>query len=138
MRGQMTLVLKNDIAEVGRLAGAVESFGRGHRLSGGVVHDARLALEEAVVNIIRHGHGAGRARRITVHMSVQRSELVLEVSDSGRPFNPLDLPPPDLNIPVEQRRTGGLGVYLVRKVMDSASYTRVKETNVLTMKKRIE
>ena len=64
-------------------------------------------------------------------------EIVLEVRDDGKPFNPLDAPPPDLNKPPEERKEGGFGIFLARKFMDSVEYARDGGENVLTMRKLI-
>jgi anti-sigma regulatory factor (Ser/Thr protein kinase) len=136
MRRQRTLSLRNDLAELQRLADAVREFGEGNRLPAEAVYDARLALEEAVVNIITHGYDDRRRHRITVRLSLRRGEMVLEVEDDGKPFNPLSLPPPDTMRPLDQRTPGGFGVHLVRSVVDSLEYRREGGKNILVMKKR--
>ena len=64
-------------------------------------------------------------------------ELVLEISDDGKPFDPTQAPPPKLNAALEERRIGGLGVYLVRTMMDEIAYRRSDGRNHLVMRKRL-
>jgi anti-sigma regulatory factor (Ser/Thr protein kinase) len=119
------------------LARQIAAFGKRHRLSDDLLHDARLALEEIVVNVIRYAYEDASEHEITVRMVISEGKLVLEVRDDGKPFNPLDVPPPDLTKPPEERREGGLGIFLARKFMDSVEYARVGVENVLTMRKKL-
>ena len=65
------------------------------------------------------------------------AEVTLEFRDDGRPFDPLAAPPPDLRSPMEHRSTGGLGIHLLRSLVDAAEYVRLGSENVLTLKKRL-
>jgi sigma-B regulation protein RsbU (phosphoserine phosphatase) len=136
-RGKAAIKIKNRIDSISALAGEIASFGERRRLPDDVLHDVRLALEEVVVNVIHYAYEDEREHEITVRMSVKEREVVLEVRDDGKPFNPLDVPPPDLDKPPEERGAGGLGIFLARKFMDSVEYRRVGGENVLVMKKKI-
>ena len=70
-------------------------------------------------------------------MSLVDNELVVKVEDDGREFNPLELPEPDLEQKLEERPIGGLGIHLVRNLMDELDYKRTHNKNILTMKKKI-
>lgn len=63
--------------------------------------------------------------------------MTAEVEDDGRPFNPLEAPEPDLAAPVEERKVGGLGIHLIRNMMDHLEYRRLQGTNLLVMKKKV-
>jgi anti-sigma regulatory factor (Ser/Thr protein kinase) len=73
-----------------------------------------------------------------VRADLTDGELVIEVEDDGRPFNPLQIPPPDMDRPLEQRSVGGLGLHLVRELTSSIEYTRREEKNHLVMRKKTE
>ena len=78
-----------------------------------------------------------RDRRLVAHLAASRDELTTEVTDPGRAFNPLDVAAPDLTAPLAERSLGGLGIHLVRSLMDSVEYRRENGKNVLTLRKRI-
>jgi len=129
------LVLKNDAAELVRLAAEVTLFGEEAGLGEEAVHDLRLALEEAVSNIVRYAYRDRDEHLVRVRLAREGRGLSVEVADDGVPFNPLCVPPPDISRPLGEREPGGMGIYLVRHSMDSIEYRRDGETNLLTMTK---
>lgn len=92
----------------------------------------RLSVEEAVSNVVNYAyiHGEGW---IEVGTSRDGNLLVITLKDSGKPFDPLGKPDPDLSLPAEQREIGGLGIFLCKKMMDSIGYEYSDGCNVLTM-----
>ena len=85
-----------------------------------------LAVDEAVTNVILHGYG-GRGGPVEIEVSGRPGELVIRLRDHARPFDPTSMPAPDLTGPAEERRPGGLGVHLIRQVMDQLIYRRPEE-----------
>jgi serine/threonine-protein kinase RsbW len=98
------------------------------------VHDLNLALEEILNNIISYAYTDSREHEIKVRLSAQPGEIRAEVEDDGQPFNPLEAPEPDTAKSLEERTIGGLGIHLVRKLMDDIEYKRQGERNFLSMK----
>ena len=96
-----------------------------------------IALEEIFMNVVMHGSPAGRQGRVEVRLALVDNNLTLAVEDDGPPFDPLTVPDPDTQAPVEERRVGGLGVYFVRQMMDAVSYRRVGPRNELRMTKHV-
>ena len=131
-----TIQLVNELAELGRLAAAVAQLAADWQLPPPLPHDLDLALEEVVCNIIRYGHPPGERHTITVSFERSQAELTVRVEDSGAAFDPLARPAPDIEQPLENRPVGGLGIYLVRQVMDEVHYQRLDKRNILTLKKR--
>lgn len=129
------IVLKNDAADLQLLSAEVEAFGAAQRLGDGIVHDLRLALEELFTNIIRHAYRDPAAHSIRVRLERETDGVRVEVRDDGVPFNPLDALPPDIALPLEDRKAGGMGIHLVRHSMDSIEYRREGEMNILAMTK---
>jgi serine/threonine-protein kinase RsbW len=127
--------IKNEISEIRKLAEAIIAFGEENHLSAQVIFDAHLALEEVVINIISYGFDDENEHQIFVNFDLAGRELILEVQDEAPPFNPLEVPMPDLKTPVEEREIGGLGIYLVRQIMDKVEYRRENDRNILIMKK---
>lgn len=129
--------LKNDLPEICRLKNFIETFGGKHCLSKKMVCALLLALEEIVSNIIRHGGGETQKHRISISIGMENNTVAMEVQDDTRPFNLLEAPAPDLDIPLAERNIGGLGIHLVRSVMDEVDYVYKKGKNVISMKKHI-
>jgi anti-sigma regulatory factor (Ser/Thr protein kinase) len=131
------LRLKSRLSELERLVGAITQLGTAHDLPDKVVSDLNLALEEVITNIIRHGYEGREDREVTIVCDVAAEAVAVTVEDDGVPFNPLQLPDPDLTIPLEERQVGGLGVYLVRQLMDEVDYRAEGGRNILRLTKRI-
>jgi len=93
-----------------------------------------LALEEIFMNVVMHGSEPDRTPWVEVCLDGGAAESVtMTVEDDGPQFDPLSLPPPDLSAGLDQRPVGGLGVFLVRQMMDTVSYQRVGARNQLRM-----
>jgi anti-sigma regulatory factor (Ser/Thr protein kinase) len=135
--GELTVRLANRLEEIGRLAAAVEAFGAAHQIPDGVVFAFNLSLDEVVTNIISYAFTDVQEHAIDVRLWLVGNVLQAEVIDSGRPFNPIDVPAPDLEAPIEERRIGGLGVHIVREMMDSLEYAREGGRNILRLSKRV-
>ncbi len=128
-------VINNSIEQIEMLASELLKFGKDNSLGDDVMFNIHLAMEEVISNIILYGFNDKREHEIFVRLELDRNFIIVEVKDDGRPFNPLDLPKPDLNKPIEEKPIGGLGVYLVRALMDGVEYTRDGDHNILKMKK---
>jgi serine phosphatase RsbU (regulator of sigma subunit)/anti-sigma regulatory factor (Ser/Thr protein kinase) len=135
---EMRVTIKNRLPEIARLSERLDEFAAGHQLTSSVLHDLNLALEEAVTNIISHGYSDNREHEILVRIRVESEEIIAELKDDARPFNPLTAPEADVTKPVDERKVGGLGIHLMRKLMDRIEYQRLEDGNLLIMKKNIE
>jgi len=131
------LRLPNDLGAMTRLPEAVERFAAANRLSDAVANAISVAVDEAVSNAINHGFPAGGRGEIAVRLSWRPGGVMVEVEDDGVPFDPLRAPPPDLTLALEDRPIGGLGVHLIRNLMDEVSYARVAGRNLLKMAKNV-
>ncbi|MEQ1693712.1 MAG: ATP-binding protein [Gemmatimonas sp.] len=120
--------------EVGRVASAFADFAEVHALPALVRRSMLVALDELVMNAVTHGASAGGAGvRVTVEGTLEPDRLVVTVCDSGRPFDPLALASPDTTLSVEDRTLGGLGIYLVRQMMDEVRYSRRGDQNEVVL-----
>ena len=131
----MEIVLTSELSELGRLAEAVADFGRRHVLPAPAMAPMALALDELVTNAIVHGYGGGGT--VVVRLWVSGEWLEAEVIDEGPAFDPFSAPPPDLDAPLEEREIGGLGVHLVRTLLDRVGYLRDGSTNRVQLAKRV-
>jgi sigma-B regulation protein RsbU (phosphoserine phosphatase) len=135
MSDALDIKLGNRLAELDGVTEKVMDFGRRHGLATRVVHDLTLALEEVLSNVIKHGYPEGGDHEISLRVRVEPGQVRAEIEDDGRPFNPLEAPEPDTTKPLEERAVGGLGIHLVRKLMDALEYRRQGGKNLLTIRK---
>lgn len=134
----VTITLHNDLAELERLAETVEMFGDAAGLAPRLVYSLNLALDELVTNVVSYGYDSADAQGcITLDLTVDNGRLTAVLRDDGRPFNPLDRGPPDVDSPLEDRRIGGLGVHFVRTLMDEVRYERLDGRNCLVLAKTL-
>lgn len=132
------LILSNDLSEIPRLAEAVEAFVEPFAPGMKDVLAIQLALEEAVTNIIEHGYQADPAgtRRFTVELAVpEAGRIRMVITDDAPAYDPLARPPVNLDLPIEDRPIGGLGVHLVKNLMQLAFYERDADKNILTLER---
>ena len=97
----------------------------------------QLAVDEAVTNIMQHGYDSGHGGMIELNWQVVRDELLITLRDHGRRFDPDSVPTPDVSSPLEERQSGGLGLFLMNKLMDEVSFASDTTGNLLTMIKRL-
>lgn len=121
------------LAQLNTLCRAVESLQAQLMCTDRQMLEIVLVLEELVANAIRHGGGS----TIWVELDKEWEELVITITDDGRPFDPTRVPTADTQQPLERRRPGGLGIHLVHHYTDSFSYSRTGDSNIITLKKII-
>ncbi|HEX3030478.1 MAG TPA: ATP-binding protein [Clostridia bacterium] len=101
-----------------------------------LLYQIRLVCEEIIVNVINYAYpGSTGNVRVSYSIPEEGKELEIVVCDSGIPFDPLAKDDPDINLPLNERKIGGLGIFMVRQSMDEVSYKRENGMNILTLKK---
>ncbi len=133
----MTVKIKNDISEIVSVREVIGKFCRDGGLAVKAVNNIKLAIDEILTNVISYAFKDRSDHEIIVRICLEKFYVHIEVEDDGWRFNPLELPDPDIEKPLEERQIGGLGVYLVRKIMDGVEYRRENDKNILIMKKNI-
>lgn len=131
------VILNNDIRELQRLKQTIVEYGKAYQIPDAVIQDVNLALEEMVSNIILHGYENTGPHQIEVRVKKKGDVLFLEISDDGKPFNPLMVPSPDLDTPFEDREITGMGIHLAKALMDELDYRTERGKNILMLTKRI-
>ena len=131
------LFMHNNIRQVSRIQDWLEAISPELGIDEMLIPGINLALEEAVTNVINYAYPKGTYGSIELDASLEGNELKFILSDSGKEFDPTLRPEADINAGVEDRPIGGLGVHLVRQIMDSVSYERKEGMNILTMTKNI-
>lgn len=136
-RQDLTVTLKNDVEEIVALPRELSSFFMAREIPRHVQLDVQLCLEEILINTISYGFPDGDEHWIKVGLALRNETLKVEVTDDGIPFNPLTASNVDIHVPMEERKVGGLGIHLIRSLMDRVEYTRTKGMNVLVLIKKV-
>lgn len=137
IRKRQHVQLKNDLAEFDRLMPWLQEWGAAQQFPGSVQYALQLSLEEVVTNVIKYGFPDAAPHVIDLRFDLENDQLTVEVEDDGRAFNPLEKSDPNLDLELEERPIGGLGIFLVKQMMDSVEYRRIKDHNLLVLRKKI-
>ena len=132
-----SLVLSNDTQEVPRLNDFVAEVCEAVGLDSIVAMQVKLAIEEAVVNVMKYAYPQGTRGDVTIEAVSNDVRLKFTIIDSGKPFDPTVLPEVDTTLPAKERRIGGLGIHIVRQFMDSINYERSGNLNILAIRKNL-
>jgi anti-sigma regulatory factor (Ser/Thr protein kinase) len=130
---RQTITLRNELAEFSRLVKSFDAFCAPLVPTPKDVNALHLALEEAVINVINHGYADGQSHTFTVELAADDRRVTVIVTDDAPAYNPLARAEVDVTLALEDRPIGGLGVHLVKKLMDSAHYERRDNHNILTL-----
>ena len=133
-----TLVLKNNVKEVTRFSSFIKSVTEKLGIEKSLARQLRLAVEEAVVNVIDYAYPAGTEGDITIKCMSDGKTLRFQIIDSGVAFDPTAKEKADTTLSAEDRQIGGLGILLVRELMDSINYERENGKNILTLIKNLK
>ena len=130
------LKLRNDINEIPRLQGFIQTLSDDIDLDHAQAMSLNLALEEAVSNVMLYAYPEGTEGLVEVEAAILGDRLEFKVSDSGVAFDPTVARAPDLAADLKDRPIGGLGIFLVKRIMDQVTYTRENGKNILSMTKK--
>ena len=130
-----TILLNNNIAEIPLLSEFIDNFAEEVGLDYSLTMSLNLAMEEAVVNVMKYAYPQGEQGKIYISADVDGDDVVFVISDSGVAFDPTTKAEVDVEQKAEDRPIGGLGIHLVRQIMDSIVYERVDGKNILTLYK---
>jgi serine/threonine-protein kinase RsbW len=135
MKDQVSIRIGNSIAEVASaLDNSMIWLGQ-FEVSAKAQYFMRLAIEELATNWIKYGCLETQEHLMTFDLRHTAERLILKVTDNGAPFNPLEVPIPSTDLPIDERDLGGLGILLLRKMADQMSYERRDGMNILTLEK---
>ena len=138
MTATLEMILKNDMAEHARLAAALADWADSQGIDPALATTFELAFDEILANITGYAYEDSEEHAIEVACRWDGQTLTAEVVDDGRPFDPLSAEAPDLEAGIDDREVGGLGLFLVRQLMDEVGYRREGGRNRLSLAKRQE
>jgi serine/threonine-protein kinase RsbW len=127
------MALRNDISEVASVLDAVEAFGEENRLPRKKIFQLNLVLDELITNIVSYGFEDSAESSIRLSVALGDGTIDVELTDNGRPFDPVAAPLPELGGSIEERQVGGLGLKFMRTYMDRLDYRRDGEFNRLRL-----
>ena len=133
-----TLLIKNDVHEVSKFSAFMKSVMEQLNIEKHLAHKLRLAVEEAVVNVVDYAYPAGIEGDIEIRFLSDGETLKTVIIDSGVAFDPTAKEKADTSLSIEDRQIGGLGILLVRELMDSINYERADGQNFLTLIKKLK
>jgi len=135
MGNTFTLTIGSDITGIPEVSDRLEEAMSGCGFSPEEILDTQLAVEEVITNVIVHGYKKSSGE-IHISCRITKNIAEIEIADTAPPFDPLSLPEPDLAGDVSNRKIGGLGVFLVRQVMDDVHYRREGKKNIIILVKK--
>ncbi len=128
-----SIVMRNDIEQIPTLAEWIESLD----LPQAMQMSINLALEEIVSNVMLYAYPKDKSGQVLINAEKHKDKILFTVIDSGIAFDPTQQAPADITLSAEERQIGGLGIHLVRQIMDEIHYERKNDKNVLRMTKKI-
>ena len=132
------LTLPNDIETIPQLNEFIDSVAEEAGFDMAFTMSLNLAIEEAVVNVMEYAYHPGTSGEVDVEIKAGEHQLCCILSDSGTPFDPTQNPNTDITLSAEERPIGGLGIHLIRQIMDDVSYAYQDHRNVLTLAKHFK
>jgi anti-sigma regulatory factor (Ser/Thr protein kinase) len=133
----MRTELNNSLDEIATARDALRAFTDSCAVDGAATQAAALVLDELLTNIISYGLKGSRHDPIILELDIVDEKLQIRITDGGTPFNPFEKSEPNLDVSLEQRQPGGLGIYLVKKYMDEYGYEYRDEHNIVTLRKKL-
>ena len=137
MRLLRNITLPNDIQSVTQLATFVEEVCKVLDIDDYTTTQLNLAMEEAVANVMQYAYPVGTKGNIDIEAQANDVRLKFTITDSGKPFDPTARGDVDTTLSAEERSIGGLGIHLIRNIMDSINYERIGNCNILTLRKKL-
>ena len=138
MTSKHSLTLPNDIETIPQLNEFIDTVAEEIGLDMSLTMSLNLAIEEAVVNVMEYAYPEGEQGNVDIEVIANDKWLTFIISDNGIPFDPTTQEDADTTLSAEERPIGGLGIFLVRQLMDSINYQRKDGKNILTLIKKME
>lgn len=132
---RMRINLKNQLGEIQRFQDEFAQFAVTKDIDTSTVRDLHVVFDELLSNIVRYAYLDDKTHEFEVEIDASMERLKITIVDDGIPFNPLEAVKPDTSLPLEDRKIGGLGIYLVLNLVDELTYERSADRNVVILTK---
>jgi anti-sigma regulatory factor (Ser/Thr protein kinase) len=130
------LAIRNDVAELATVTETVDRIGAEAGMPFKAVMQLQVVLDEVLSNVIKYAWPEGGSHELRVRINVRDSTVEVLVTDDGRPFDPMVQPPPELLQPGRRPQPGGVGIHMIKQLVDGFEYARVDGYNQVTLSKR--
>lgn len=130
--------LKNELSELNALARHLSNWGGAIGLTDNSIARINICLDELFTNIVSYGFDDDGEHIVKFTLSGDSNFVIINIEDDAKLFNPLEKVDPDFPENVEEAKIGGLGILIIRKIMDNVTYERIQGKNKLTMKKKFQ
>ena len=131
------LELSNRLSELANIQEALEANAERLGVSTAMLMSLNLVVEEAFTNIVNYAYADQEQHTIAICINRNDQQLVITLTDDGQPYDPTQKADPDIELPAEKRQVGGLGIFLIRKIMDKVEYERKDNKNYLILTKNM-
>jgi anti-sigma regulatory factor (Ser/Thr protein kinase) len=138
MTEKSRLVISSLISELEIVRGFTDNLCINYKIDSSIANKFNLAFEELLSNIVFYGYDDEAIHEIEILFSYDDTKLSVTIKDDGKAFNPLELAEPDTSLSIDDRKIGGLGIHLVRTMMDEVRYQREGEFNIFSFSKNIK
>jgi len=128
-----SIKIKNDLKHIANAIEWFEAFALENKMPFAIIQKINIALDELLNNVISYGYNDEKGHEIEIEIELRSERLIIIISDDGIPFNPFKNEPADIMLSIEEREIGGLGIHLVRTLMDEYEYKRQIDKNIITL-----
>jgi len=133
VKKQISIKIRNDLSELNHVYDVVQKFADDNEISPEVLYKIQLAIEEIVTNVISYAFEDNEEHEIAVQLSLKGDLIRVIICDDGIAFDPSVVEDPELSDDLENRKIGGLGIFLVKNLMKQVKYSRTGDRNILQM-----
>ena len=137
MSTNKTVQITNQRDQVDTVRKFFDDYSKKNKLTEKTVHDIQMALDELLTNIVNYGYEDSDEHKIDVHFGINDDAVRVEIIDDSKPYNILEQENPDISLSVEDKPIGGLGIFLIKKLMSNVDYYTKEGKNHLVMTKEL-
>ena len=137
MSTHKTVRITNQRDQIDTVRKFFDDYSKDNKLTEKTVHDIQMALDELLTNIVNYGYEDTDEHQIDVHFGVNDDAVKVEIVDDSKPYNILEKDNPDISLSVEDKPIGGLGIFLIKKLMSNVDYYTEEGKNHLVMIKEL-
>ena len=137
MSTHKTVRITNQRDQIDTVRKFFDDYSKENKLTEKTVHDIQMALDELLTNIVNYGYEDTDEHQIDVHFGVNDGAVKVEIVDDSKPYNILEKDNPDISLSIEDKPIGGLGIFLIKKLMSNVDYYTEEGKNHLVMIKEL-
>ena len=137
MSTHKTVRITNQRDQVDTVRKFFDDYSKENKLTEKTVHDIQMALDELLTNIVNYGYEDSDEHKIDVRFGINDDAVRVEIIDDSKPYNILEQENPDISLSVEDKPIGGLGIFLIKKLMSNVDYYTKEGKNHLVMTKEL-